>query len=91
MLSVLAIEPHREQAALLRNLVANQIHGQLTLVDSTDAALAAIDRRAPNLILLSALLPPVEEDELITRLRSLPALASVDVLFTPLLARPLPL
>jgi hypothetical protein len=88
VLSVLAIESHEEQAALLRDLVARQIHGLLTLVDSVDAAFVAIDRRIPNLILVSALMSPRDEAELISRLRKLPRLASVDVLFTPLMARP---
>ncbi len=87
MLSVLAIESDEEQAALLRDLVARQIHGHLTLVDSIDAAFAAIDRCVPNLILVSALMPARDETELISRLRSLPRLASVEMLFTPLLAR----
>jgi hypothetical protein len=88
MLSVLAIESHEEQATLLRDLVARQIRGHLTLVDSVDAAFVAIDRRIPNLILVSALMSPRDEAELISRLRTLPRLASVEVLFTPLMARP---
>jgi CheY-like chemotaxis protein len=88
MLSVLAIESHEEQAALLRDLVARQVDGHVTLVDSVEAAFEAIDRRIPNLILVSALMSPRDEAELISRLRKLPRLTSVEVLFTPLMARP---
>lgn len=84
--SVLAIEPRREQAALLRQLVDQEIHGELTLVDSIAGAAAAIERRIPDLILISALMAPREEAKLIDRLRALPETAGVRMLFTPMLA-----
>jgi CheY-like chemotaxis protein len=79
MLSVLAIESHPEQAALLRDLVGRQARGEITLVDSIDAACEAIDRRVPDLILLSGEMPVHDEVHLISQLRARPRTALVEV------------
>ena len=49
-----------------------QTRGKLTVVDSIDAALTAINQQVPSLVLLSALTPPHEESQLVARLRRLP-------------------
>ena len=84
--SLLAIEPRRDAAAVLRGLVDERIDGNLTVVDSIGAAVAAINRRVPELILVSPLLAPKDEAELFARLRALPDGRFVQTLITPLLA-----
>ena len=85
---VLAIEPHQEQASLLRDNLAVRTRTKLTLVDSMDAAMTAIDDEVPNLVILNALIPPQEETRLIARLRELTQATAPQVLFIPALARP---
>jgi len=88
MPSVLAIEPEFDRAALLRGLADEHVRGPLTLVESVDAALDAIDRRVPEVILISPLMPPQEEAQLVARLRALPKAIRVQTLITPELAAP---
>ncbi len=85
---VLAIEPHHGQANILRNSVSARTRARLTLVESMDAAMTAIDDEVPNLVILNALIPPHEESRLIARLRNLPNATAPEVLFIPALARP---
>jgi PilZ domain len=84
---VLAIEPHEEQASILRDDVSKTTRTRLTVVESMDAAMSAIDDELPNLVLLSALIPPHEESHLVARLRDLPQAIAPRVLFIPALAR----
>jgi len=84
---LLAIEPRAETASALRGLVAERIDGTLTLVDSVDEAVAAIDRQMPEVILVSPLLAPKDEAELFARLRALPNGRYVQTLITPFLAQ----
>jgi CheY-like chemotaxis protein len=85
---VLAIEPHQEQASLLRDNIGVGTPTRLTLVDSMDAAMTAIDDEVPDLVILNALIPPHEETRLVARLRALPQATAPQILFTPALARP---
>jgi len=68
---VLAIEPDLRQATILKRIVRDKVHADVAVVESPDAALAAIGTRIPDVLLLSALLSPRDEDELIAHLRSL--------------------
>jgi hypothetical protein len=68
---VLAIEPDQRQASILKRIVREKVHADVVVVDSPDAALAAIRAHVPDVLLLSALLSPRDEDELIGHLRSL--------------------
>ena len=70
MPSVLAIEPDFQRAALLRAIADEHVRSPLTLVDSIDAALGAIERRIPELILISPLIRPQDEAQLVARLRA---------------------
>jgi hypothetical protein len=83
---VLAIEPHPEQASILSDHVGARTRTKLTVVESMDAAMTAIDKAIPKLVLLSALIPTHEESHLIARLRDLAQ--APEVLFIPALARP---
>jgi CheY-like chemotaxis protein len=79
---VLAIEPNREHADLLRERVSRR-HGAAVVVESVDSAMPAIERELPSVILVSALLPPRDEQGLIDRLRTLPWSAAPQILITP--------
>jgi CheY-like chemotaxis protein len=87
MSSVLAIESHAERAELLRELVGDRVREPLTVVDSVEAALASIGQRVPEVILISPLMRPQDEAELVARLRSLPKASAVQTLITPQLSR----
>ena len=68
---VLAIEPDLRQATILKRIVRDRVNADVSVVESPDAALAAIGSRIPDVLLLSALLSPRDEDELMGHLRGL--------------------
>ena len=68
---VLAIEPDLRQAAILKRIVGDKALADLAVVESIDAAVAAMRTTMPDVLLLSALLSPRDEDELMTHLRTL--------------------
>ena len=84
---ILAIESDPRQAAALSHVVKDRVSGaQLTVVDSKDGAIASIKKRAPDLILVTALFSPREEEELIAHLRTLEGAEHLQTLTIPLLA-----
>ncbi|HEX2343701.1 MAG TPA: hypothetical protein VHI98_24745 [Vicinamibacterales bacterium] len=84
---ILAIESDPRQAAALSHVVKDRVPGaQLTVVDSKDGALASIKKKAPDLILVTALFSPREEEELIAHLRTLEGAEHLQTLTIPLLA-----
>lgn len=68
---VLAIEPDQRQAAIVKRIVREKVLADVTVVDSRDAALEAMRTTIPDVLLLSALMSPRDEDELIAHLRTL--------------------
>ena len=68
---VLALEPDLRQAAILKRMIRDRVHAELVVVDSRDAAIAAVDARVPDVILFTALLSPRDEGEIIAHLRTL--------------------
>lgn len=68
---VLAIEPDLRQAAIVKRIVREKVLADVAVVDSRDAALEAMRTTIPDVLLLSALMSPREEDELIAHLRTL--------------------
>jgi CheY-like chemotaxis protein len=68
---VLAIEPDLRQAAIVKRIVREKVLAEVNVVDSRDAALEAMRTTVPDVLLLSALLSPRDEDELIAHLRTL--------------------
>ena len=68
---VLAIEPDLRQAAIVKRIVREKVLADVTVVDSRDAALDAMRTMMPDVLLLSALMSPRDEDELIAHLRTL--------------------
>ena len=71
MALVLAVEPDHRQAAILTRVIQERIMAELIVVDSRDAAIAALTARVPDVILLTALLSPRDEDEMVAHLRTL--------------------
>ena len=63
----LAIEPDASQAAILERILTERIGGILTVVGSTDEAFSALERRIPDLILVSPLLAPQDEEKIVAR------------------------
>jgi len=68
---VLAIEPDIRQAAIVKRIVREKVLADVAVVDSRDAALEAMRTAIPDVLLLSTLLSPRDEDELIAHLRTL--------------------
>ena len=87
---VLAIEPDPRQAVILRRLVHEQVRADFVLADSRDVALAAIDARVPDLLLVTALLGPRDEAEINEHLKTLDGANHLQTLTIPLLAVPTP-
>lgn len=68
---VLAIEPDLRQAAIVKRVIKEKVQADVSVVDSRDAAIEAIRARVPDVLLLSVLLSPRDEQELIAHLRTL--------------------
>jgi CheY-like chemotaxis protein len=83
---VLAIEPHHEQARVLRDEIRARARVKLTVVESIEEALTAIDEEVPALVLVNALMPAQSEHALVDRLRQLPPSNTPQILFLPSLA-----
>jgi hypothetical protein len=86
-MSILVLETNPAQVETIRDIVCNVLGTDLTLVDSIDDALEALQTTTPDLVLLPALLSPEEEAKLVTFLRQDPKGAHVDTLFTPVMGR----
>jgi hypothetical protein len=69
--SVLAIEPDAEQARVLTKVLTGRINGKLSTVDTTEEALKALVDSIPDLVLVSPLLSPRTEEQLMAHLRAL--------------------
>ena len=69
MALILAVDPEQRQHAALACLARELDGHELLSAASCADALAALDRRAPDLVLLPVLLPQAEEGELLSRLR----------------------
>src|SRR3954454_13803986 len=67
---VLAIEPDVRQAAIVKRIVRERVFADVAVVDSRDTALEALRTTMPDVLLLSTLLSPRDEDELFAYLRT---------------------
>ena len=85
---VLAIEPRDEQAGILRTAVGPRTSAALTVVGSLAAAMGAIDEEVPHIVLVSALMSPLDEGKLVARLRDLSCDEAPQLLIIPALATP---
>jgi hypothetical protein len=83
---VLAIEPDLRQAAIVKRVVRERVQADVVVVDSRDAAIAAIRTAIPDVLLVSALLSPRDEDDLISHLRTLEGASHLQTHTIPQLA-----
>lgn len=83
---VLAIEPDLRQAAIVKRVVTEKGLAAVAVVDSRDAAVEAMRTSMPDVLLLSALLSPRDEDELMAHLRTLDNAAHLQTHTIPQLA-----
>jgi hypothetical protein len=67
----LAIEPDDSQARSLEQLLEGRIGGALRVVGSTEQACSSLAERIPDLILMSPLLAPQEEEQIVARLAAI--------------------
>src|SRR6185503_10372344 len=79
---VLVVEPDAAQAAAVRKM-QRRLGAELVLVNTTDEAIESIELGVPDVILLSALLSPRDEDRLIKFLRSLDDASHLQTLTIP--------
>jgi len=68
---VLAIEPDLRQAAIVKRIVREKALADIAVVETRDAAIEAMRTTMPDVLLISALLSPRDEDELMAHLRTL--------------------
>src|SRR5215470_2695842 len=83
---ILAIEPDKRQAAHVSAIVRHRVGAELILADTTEGALDAIGSRAPDLVLVPALLSPQDDAALAAALRVIAAAAHVRTLTIPVFA-----
>jgi hypothetical protein len=83
---VLAVEPDLRQGEILTRVIREKVHADLVLVESRDAALSALAGRTPDVVLLTALLSPRDEDELLGHLRRMPNSGHIQTHTIPQLA-----
>ena len=83
---VLAIEPDTRQAAIVKRVLKERVQAELVVVDSRDAAFDAIRTAIPDVVLVSMLLSPRDEDDLIQHLRTLEGAAHLQTHTIPQLA-----
>ena len=86
MALVLAVEPDHRQAGILKRILRDVVHADLVVVDSRDAAIAALQARVPDVILLTQLLSPRDEQELVAYLRTLSGAGHIQTHTIPQLA-----
>jgi hypothetical protein len=67
----LAVEPDASQAKALEQMLNARIGGTLRVVGSIEDAFAALVERIPDLILMSPLLAPQDEERIVARLGSM--------------------
>jgi hypothetical protein len=71
MLVILLVQPDSSQADMLRDAVAARINARVDVVATKDDAICAITSDVPDLILISALLGPRDEEAIVAFLRAL--------------------
>jgi hypothetical protein len=85
---IIAIEPDRDQAAQLKDLVRRHTAAELILADTTEHAISALGQRIPDLVLIPAFLSPEDDEALTSALRATHAAAHVQTLTIPVLGTP---
>jgi CheY-like chemotaxis protein len=86
---ILAIEPESVCRDNLRSLLAERIAADVVLVGTADAAAAVLRKQRPDLLLVSAVIPPRAEEQIMRVLKELDPYGSVPVLTIPPVVRPI--
>jgi hypothetical protein len=84
---LLVIEPDSLQAAALREALGAHISEDVVVAEALGDALASIDRRIPDVILVPTLIPAAMEDYLVNYLGTIPGAGHVQILGLPRLER----
>jgi PilZ domain len=82
-LRILVIEPETSCAEQLRAMLADRVFAQVVIAPNADDACAVLRRECPDLILLSAVFPPRDEEQVVTLLKWLDPYGRVPVLTIP--------
>jgi hypothetical protein len=82
-LRILAIEPEADCRDHLRSLLAERITADVVLTATAEAAASSMRADRPDLVLLSAVLPPRAEEHIVAVLKELDPDVSVPVLTIP--------
>ncbi len=82
---ILVIEPNQMQAAQLSTAIQRRLTAEVVVTHTPSRALAALDARVPDLILIPPLFPPHDEAALVEALRATRAAAHVQILTIPTL------
>ena len=78
-----AVDPDGEQTESLRQIVGRHDGAQLVLVRSAYAAVVAINRRVPDLVLVSEALGPKTQQSVVDHFRAVSATADPQTLVIP--------
>lgn len=82
-LRILVIEPESSCAEQLRAMLADRVFAQVVIAPNADDACAVLRHECPDLILLSAVFPPRDEEQVVTLLKWLDPYGRVPVLTIP--------
>ena len=80
---ILAIEPDAGRGARLRQLLCQHLNAEVVLSTSAHAAITAMTKTRPDLILTSAMLSTNDDQDLVAHLRATPSLRHLPVLTIP--------
>jgi DNA-binding response OmpR family regulator len=81
-LRILVIEPETSCAEQLQAMLADRVFAVVVLAANADDACAVLRRECPDLVLLSAVCPPRDEEQVVTLLKWLDPYGRVPVLTT---------
>lgn len=80
---ILAVEPDPACGEILKQLIEGRANAEVVVVTSPEAAVGALSSQLPDVLLLSALLPPSGEDQVMWQLRRTDPEHRVPVLMIP--------
>ena len=83
MADVLAVEPNAEQRSILQEILRDEANATVLAVDSKEAAISALEDSIPDLVLVSALLSPRDESDLLDCIKGLPNALHLQTLTIP--------
>jgi len=88
MALILAIQTDASYAGTVRQVLCESPDNEIRVVGSIDEALDAIDQEIPDLVLVDALTPAGEVEDLVAYLRMLPDTHHVQTISVPLIQNP---